>query len=355
MAPVTCLCGGISVAVELDPTDQTQLQLCHCNSCRAVTGLLSSSYYILQHEPALDGLQKYHSKDVSYFFCKTCGAHVFAHSELNHQFFVASGLLAAKDCPKVQRIEHWKESDTGDGGLSTFLAGTQSDIPSCRLRAYDISNSPQNRSQETEDLVATEPAEQSILQARCLCGGIQFYITPPDASSSQASSPWADLLVPYHSGSSSNPDDVKWWLREKDGHTKYLAGTCTCTTCRLSSGFPIQTWSFIPKTNIFNTDGSPLAFDQGTMQQYNSSPGVYREFCRCCGATIFWHCDERPLLIDVSVGLLQANGARAEGWLEWATGRVSFAELAVQHDLLHLLEEGLRLYPGGSERVLGSD
>ncbi|KAJ5312267.1 hypothetical protein PENANT_c011G00938 [Penicillium antarcticum] len=123
---VACLCGGISVSVDLDSTiDHTQLQLCHCNSCRAVTGQLCSSYYVLQHEPTLDGLQKYqHTKDVSYFFCKTCGAHVFAHSEPNGHFLLASGLLAAKDYPAVQRIEHWKQSDSGDGGLSTLLAGT---------------------------------------------------------------------------------------------------------------------------------------------------------------------------------------------------------------------------------------
>jgi hypothetical protein len=37
-------------------------------------------------------------------------------------------------------------------------------------------------------------------------------------------------------------------------------GTCVCNSCRLSSGFPIQTWAFVPKSNIFNADGSPLVF-----------------------------------------------------------------------------------------------
>lgn len=50
------------------------------------------------------------------------------------------------------------------------------------------------------------------------------------------------------------------------------------------------------------------------------------------------------MLIDVSAGLLQATGARAEDWLEWATDRISFAEMAVQHDLIHILEEGLKIY-----------
>jgi hypothetical protein len=80
------------------------------------------------------------------------------------------------------------------------------------------------------------------------------------------------------------------------------------------------------------------------MQRFESSPGVYREFCKSCGATVFWHCDERPGVVDVSVGLLKSpTGARAEDLLEWETGRVSFAEDAAQHQsLIALLERGLR-------------
>lgn len=316
--------------------DHSELQLCHCNSCRAVTGQLSSSYYILQHEPpSLNGLQEYqHSNQVSRFFCKTCGAHVLARLQPSGRFLVASGLLVAT-IPPVRAVKHWQGSDTGDGGLRDFLPGTESTVVGCRLHSSSFESS--NR--ETVNRVEYPP-KTSLLRASCLCGGVQFYITKPDASSSQAASPWADLLVPYYTGSGANPEDIKWWLRDKD--TKYLAGTCACNTCRMSSGFPIQTWAFVPKSNIFNEDGSPLTFHAGTMQRHNSSPGVYRDFCSRCGATVFWHCDERPLLIDVSVGLLQANGARAEDWLEWATSRVSFVEMAVQPDLIHLLEDGLK-------------
>lgn len=48
-------------------------------------------------------------------------------------------------------------------------------------------------------------------------------------------------------------------------------------------------------------------------------------------------------MIDVSVGLLRAkSGARAEEWLEWATGRVSFAEDAPDKMLIRILETGLQ-------------
>ena len=81
----------------------------------------------------------------------------------------------------------------------------------------------------------------------------------------------------------------------------------------------------------------------GTLRRYESSQGVWREFCAVCGATVFWHCEERPSVVDVSVGLLDpVEGARVEGWLEWWTGRVSFEELAVSRSLVRSLEEGLK-------------
>ena len=63
-----------------------------------------------------------------------------------------------------------------------------------------------------------------------------------------------------------------------------------------------------------------------------------------CGAMVFWHCkDNRPDLIDVSVGLLDPKeGARVESWLDWWTGRVSFSEFAVSKSLVASLEEGLK-------------
>jgi hypothetical protein len=164
-----------------------------------------------------------------------------------------------------------------------------------------------------------------------------------------------------------NPSDVKWWLRGPN-NTRYLAGTCACRSCRLASGFEIQTWAFIPRSNIFIYSLSPdpdgarkpqqLDFETvppGVLKSYESSPGVAREFCPRCGATVFWHNKERSELIDVSAGLLEAtDGARAESWLEWWTGRVSFAEEAGAQmpgqqiaslraqSLIESLERGLR-------------
>jgi hypothetical protein len=86
------------------------------------------------------------------------------------------------------------------------------------------------------------------------------------------------------------------------------------------------------------------------MKSYESSKDIWREFCRVCGATIFWHCKERPELLDVSVGLLDPKeGARVESWLDWWTGRCSFSEDAVSTSLVAALERGLKQW--GEERA----
>jgi hypothetical protein len=179
------------------------------------------------------------------------------------------------------------------------------------------------------------------LKASCHCGGVQYEITRPNAESKKAWSPWPDLIVPAKSGHTDNSEDVKWFLRADD--TKYLAGTCACRSCRLGSGSPIQTWAFIPKVNIVQLDGKPLDYTMGTLKQIENSKGNFRNFCSRCGANVFWHCLERPELIDVSVGLLRApEGARASSWLEWWTERVSFKEDSLDQGLIGDLEKGLR-------------
>lgn len=184
--------------------------------------------------------------------------------------------------------------------------------------------------------------KEERLKAQCHCGGVKFYITRPNEHSKKAQSPFPDLMIPFHTGASSaNPTGETWFLREND--TKYLAGTCACTSCRLSMGFEIQTWAFVPKCNIFQSDGSPIDFNIGTLKRYDSSPGVYREFCGTCGATVFWHCDFRPEVLDVSAGILDpSEGARVESWLDWWTERVSFSELAVSTSLVKSLEAGMK-------------
>jgi hypothetical protein len=335
---VSCLCGQVAQEVHLNTAaTSTAILVCHCTICRATSGLLFVSYLPLVEPPDLSAdLRRYEQADnVSRWFCSRCGAHVFGQDHHNNEYYLALGLV---DVDTDRPIKHYGVADTRDGGLGTCLSGDHANEPPCLFGASHVP-------QQSNAILATSNSNigtlQDRLNASCHCGGISFYITRPDASSAQVSSPWPDLLVPYHSHSSDNPEDVKWWLRAEK--MKYLAGTCACRSCRLFSGFPVQTWTFVPKSNIFQKDGSPLSFNTGTMQQYESQPGIFREFCRTCGATIFWHCLERPGVIDVSVGLLKSPvGARAEDWLEWATDRISFVEDAIHKPLIDDLDRGLK-------------
>ncbi|KAK6383821.1 hypothetical protein LTS17_003113 [Exophiala oligosperma] len=251
-------------------------------------------------------------------------------------------------------VQHEFVGDTRDGGLAVALANFHGHSvplfdqgPDGPLVArpfaphFDAHNADNSQKAATTvrptDSVSNQTDE---INGTCQCGGVKFRITRPNSLSSRCSSPFPDLLAPYHLTSSQNPHDEKWWLRASG--SKYLAGTCACRSCRLGAGSPIQCWAFVPKANILQANNEPISYDMGSLKQIESSKDCFREFCGVCGATVFWHCKERPELIDVSVGLLQAwEGSRAESLLEWWTGRVSFREDALDKELIEALEQGL--------------
>lgn len=339
---ISCACRQISGSVCV-PSSALPLpvNLCHCNTCRHSTGLLCASTVPL---PKNSSSLQVHGKLMGYksstyktrYFCEQCGASIYEMTTNPDVASICTGILRRSDnIMELKRHEY--VADTKDEGLSVWLRDPA---------AGEDQPHKSERIPHTSTVLPVLPETGSTesgpkLPGYCHCGGVQFRITRPDRLSTELSSPWPDLLVPYHSGSSENIGDVEWWLRQ-DG-TKYLAGTCACNSCRLASGYDIQVWAFVPKTNIVQANGQLLDFSMGTLRRFQSSEGIYREFCRSCGATVFWHCDERPDLIDVSVGLLHAeNGARAESWLEWWTERVSFEENAQNKALISRLGRGLK-------------
>lgn len=321
--------------------------------------MLYFSCFPLAGEPkSVNGLTEYKSSPkLTRYFCPSCGSPMFIHTINDDSWSLCSGVVdrvvghEQVSCLSLERImQHEFVGDTTDGGLAVCLGDLDTNpVPlflqgpdGTSLKSADIT--PETMLQG-EDPHASENVSESntpnTLQAGCHCGGVSFHVTRPDPASKACSSPWPDLLVPYHSSSSDNPEDIKWWLRAHD--SKYLAGTCACRSCRLGSGSPIQAWAFIPKANVFQLDGKPLDYRMGSLKQYESSKDIFREFCGGCGATVFWHCLERPDLVDVSVGLLRANeGARASHWLDWWTERVSFIEDALDKTLINHLEARLK-------------
>ncbi|RDL32619.1 uncharacterized protein BP5553_09075 [Venustampulla echinocandica] len=354
----TCACKAFTFQADY-PNSLLPLPraLCLCTICRRLSGSCGISYIIVPpHQtisPTQYSLTAYKSSDVlTRYFCSTCGAHVLVYVTPKKAWHLSTGTW-----DRTEGLVKWTGSKalggTLDGGISVWLKdivasdsvdGTKSDLK--RWMSQDMSGDIQLVPDTAMRALPEPPRKTTKLKAECHCGGVKFYITPPNEASKTVRSPFPDLMVPYHNSTSSaveNPNNETWWLRADD--TKYLAGTCTCTSCRRASGFEIQPWAFVPKCNIFKEDGAPLEFNLGTLKQYKSSKGIYREFCSGCGATVFWHCDERPELIDVSVGLLDPEqGARVEGWLEWWPDRVSFSEMAVSKSLVASLEDGLKVW-----------
>ncbi|KAL2047705.1 hypothetical protein N7G274_000747 [Stereocaulon virgatum] len=334
----SCACNKVTGCANV-PTARLPLplDLCHCNICRHQSGLLCALCFLLP-----DGTTDWHfegpivdyksSETAMRSFCDHCGANIYFKDSEKPRPHICSGVLKGVD-GVLELGKHIFMPAAKDGGLAVWF----SDIPAYEGRSSEIKPVEYQKTQRTN---STNDGTTE-LQAYCQCRGVQFKITKPDKMSYAMSSPWPDLIKPYISESSKNENDAKWWLRANG--TKYLAGTCACTSCRLTSGSDIQTWAFIPKSNILQLNGKPLRFDMGTLKQYQSSEGVYREFCSKCGATVFWHCDERPDLFDVSVGLFDAQeGSRVESWLDWWTDRVSFEEEARNKDLVARLTVGMK-------------
>ncbi|KAL2147367.1 hypothetical protein VTI28DRAFT_9831 [Corynascus sepedonium] len=409
---ISCHCGAArqTVAPRGSQGVFSDTSFCHCTTCRRTTGLLCTSYAPVA-APSTVGLEGYAiSPTTTAYFCSTCGCHIFRVRRLaqsataeNWEWEVATGTII--DAPEEEderkssnlpsQWRHQHVQDTQDGGLAIWLPGASTPAslpPNTATPALSLS------AKDDDD----DDANDTLL-ASCHCASIRLRITRPAVPPESPLNPdsgYPDLLLPYVSTPAStvaNPAHERWYLRRRKQDVNnnykykhiysYLAGTCACQTCRLASGFEIQTWAFIPRRNIFlvsqpsspgtssssskdekkgekEPTATPLDFTtlprDTLLRQYESSPGRIRDFCGRCGATVFWHDTFRPDLIDVSVGLLSSaadrgkngdGGARAQGWLEWWTGRVSFFEEAGKgrtgaakawgESVIRALEEGM--------------
>jgi hypothetical protein len=254
-------------------------------------------------------------------------------------FEVSHGTIEKSD-GVLQFAGHMWIGDTRDGGASDWMPEFGGTAAKRWLGEAEKSPEAPLGWRDTEDAFPTS-ARGEKLRCHCHCGGVEFFISPPSEESLKASSPLPDLLVPYNSGQSpANPENKPWWL--SSDRTKHLAGTCACDSCREISGFDITPWAFIPIAGVSLTNGEPFRHGFGTLKSYRSSPIAKRWFCDRCGANVFYDSDERPTLLDISVGVLDAkSGARAAEWLEWEKGRVSFREDLHNKGLVEALEKGM--------------
>ena len=336
-----CACRHVTGSFKIPERDlPLSLTLCHCYTCRHQSGLMCITNASLPPGTEFDvkgPLEVYKaSEELSRFFCGDCGAHVYMEDKEAKKEVCTGVLEGVGEGEGLVRLDqHIYVKDTKDGGVRDWLP----DVDAWE-EFSDVSKKLDAGWKDESVNASSSSGKAQELHAHCRCKGVSFKITRPDEGSAGISAPRGDIVGPPPT-TKRDKFDSAWWL--SDNGTKYLGGTCACSDCRLVSGYDIQTWAFVPKVNILQLDGTPLDFSAGTLKRYNSSKGVYREFCGKCGATVFYHADRRPDLIDVSVGLLDAEeGTRAESWLGWKTDRVSHEEDAQNKDLIKKLGAGLK-------------
>ena len=325
---------------------------CHCWTCRHVTGAPATPYISIPldqpgNDPDLSSLKEYNTSAIrTRYFCGTCGTHLYEKSD-DGEIGVTSGVID-QAAGVTQIVGHEFLSDTKDGGSAPWLTK----IGDRRMEMW--TNWPQK-----SETAAPFPWKSTIegdgvptslddkLVAQCHCKSICIVVSRPGENSRAAKAPYPDLIVPTYTGQDqSNPENTPWWLPR---HGKYLAGLCACESCRLSFGFEPISWLFVPVADIASKDGRPFERYFDGVKAYRSSSDATRVFCDTCGATVFWDGDERPMLIDLALGLLEApSGVRAEEWLAWRTTRVSYKEDALDKELIDAIENGLQEW--GKER-----
>ena len=341
-SPVTveavCQCGQLSASVSVPPSDlPIPTYLCSCDTCRHVSGQLCVTSVDIHTPLTIHGRAASYATSsgpngLSRCFCATCGTTVYEDSPNPARLGLAGGALTQTD-GVVKIAGQVFVGDTRDGGLRPWLPS----IP-----AWDREYRAEDKLSPAHYVPAPAPAAgdpDERLRCKCHCGGVRFDVTRPTPASSEPHVDYTDETRPA-GGSYANPTDEKWWLRENG--TKYAATLCACNSCRKASGYDVQPWAFVPTANVVRADGRPYAFDEGTLKYWRSSPDVRRYFCGTCSATALYRVDDRPALVDVSVGLAEAaSGARAEEWLSWIRDKVGYAELAQNRPLIGALEEGL--------------
>ncbi|KAI5201197.1 hypothetical protein E4T39_05338 [Aureobasidium subglaciale] len=317
-----CLCGDYQLSISV-PQEQLPLtaSICHCDSCRHGSGTLymGAAYVpddcVKTVQDSLSGLKasEWSSRRTSYL-CSTCGSTVIG--KLDGRLWIHTGALdQLEDIVKIQRQIYVK--DTQDGGFSNWLE----DLPT-KVHATLDDGLPVDWPNSTGTKQTKMHSDR--LHVHCLCKGVNFWISRPLTSSADPNNSKSDVNC---QNSDRGDYDIKdpWWLCA--GSTKFRSSVCSCNSCRLASSCDFVQWAFVPTSDIsLSADGSvPFSYDIGTLKGYRSSDIATRYFCGECGAMVFWNGDDRPGLMDVAVGLIDAaEGSLAQDWLEWITNRVSY-------------------------------
>ena len=275
-------------------------------------------------------------------FCGTCSTPMFFSNPQEPEQDLGAFTGTLENIPgNVIKLEHHIfVGDTKDGGATMWMRDVNEDGEAAKQYAV------RSHGEDVELLSSDWPAKETLtgfdawkddaVPIRCKCKGVDFV---------------------WHKGNyeGKTKEELPWFI-DPATH-KPVGGFCACDSCRLFSGIDVYNWSYgelkylsFPTTGQFaqktfpgNTTDLKALVDAkdpaiGTLAYYASSPDVQRYFCSHCSACIFYAVDDRPDIVDIAIGVLQASdGARAEGFLSWAwgvVGRIDDSEGGWRHDFL---------------------
>lgn len=327
--------------------------LCHCNTCRHNTGQMFVHGATIHGDPLsvdaethtiadLQHLMVYNvSKSFKRYFCSKCCAYMFSRDlfqDGHSRWHVSTGVLE-RVVGILEVKYHSFLKDTHDGGIADqFREVNGISLPRYNLSSHDEETLPLGW--KSDLLLQTQKVhpitDSSTLSAYCYCRSIDLSFTRVTEI--------------------TDPEIERWLVPNTAKHPsiRYTGLHCACNSCRLTSGSLIESWVYLPRANIINARTSlPVILNpkdgESKMEgllTYESSPGVFREYCGKCGAAIFyWKYLREADVLDVAAGLIdeEQEGARAERWFGWAP-RVGYAEDALDKAGCSALEAGLSIW-----------
>ncbi len=310
----SCYCGKNKFDL-IFPTSSLPIgtDLCHCDGCQRVSGVLFINYIEVPHGLIADpenpphNLKLYRSSaEAKRYFCGTCGAHIMLYGW--SKWFIAIGNLERVD--GVSKIAwHQFVEDTIDGGMTNCL---QDGLPMWAGYEGHDAFKPSESPKEGKPV-------RELLTGRCHCGNLKMTIRRPS---------YADITE-KDAGRCLKKDVRRW-----------RATHCLCTSCRKTSGFSCTSWAFVPKQHIDIDPNTKL-------EAFNSSEGIERQFCGTCGATVFYERDGYPNCYDVALGLFETDKQGLweflNDWFEFVDwDKIKFTEDAVDTEFKERLLGGLK-------------
>jgi hypothetical protein len=278
----------------------------------------------------LSKLKVFHfSSTVDLLFCPTCSTPMFFAITRDNDYHLGAfiGTLTNESQALVKFDNHIFVHDTLDGGASVWLRHNADGSGIKRFKFRVEHNESGELPQDwppADGITGYDAKKEDSVPIRCKCKGV-------------------DLVL--HRGDYSDKKDDELPFNIDPKTHKLLAGFCGCDSCRLQSGIDVFNWTFAEIRHIsFSNSNSNKTFPKssqelkelvdakdsalGTLRYFSSSKDVERYFCSNCSACVFYTVGDRPELIDVAIGVLEASdGARAEGLLSWPYGgRISYRE-----------------------------